>query len=94
MENNEQKQAVKQPAKDLLDKVQATKALVTAHSLLGVGMFQHRHSEALKQSIDFLQALHSQLLEECLAHPDADLIQELVDYKQEAEKQAKTKVQE
>lgn len=103
MENNEQNQVVKQPAQDLIDKVQATKALVTAHSLLGVGMFQHRHSEALSQSIDFLAALHKQVLDECLEHPDSDLIPDLVEYKEAAKQQeqlkqivedAKTKAQE
>lgn len=85
MENTEQNQAVT-PAQDLQDKVQAAKALVTAHSLLGVGMFQHRHQEALTQSLQFLAALHKQILEECLAHPDADLIPDLVEYKKEANK--------
>lgn len=75
-------------SQDLLDKVQATKAIVTAHSLLGVGMFQHRHSEALKQSLDFLTALHKQILDECIVHPDADKVQELVDYRAEQKKQA------
>jgi hypothetical protein len=87
MENNEQNQAVKQPAQDLVDKVQATKALVTTHSLLGIGMFQHRHSEALQQSIDFLAALHKQILTECLKHPDANLVPDLVEYAEQAKKQ-------
>ena len=72
MENNEQNQAVTpatQPSQDLIDKVKAAKALTTAHSLLGVGMFQHRHSEALAQSIKFLEELHKQVLTECLNHP-------------------------
>lgn len=86
MANNESNQAVT-PAQDLLDKVQATKAIVTAHSLLGVGMFQHRHSESLKQSIEFLAALHKQILAECMLHPDSDLIPDLVEYKAEAKKQ-------
>lgn len=90
MENNESNQAVtpaKQPAQDLLDKVKATKAIVTAHSLLGVGMFQARNHDAVQQSIEFLGALHKQILSECLEHPDADLIQDLVDYREAVKKQ-------
>ena len=88
MENNESNQAVKPaPSQDLLDKVQATKALVTAHSLLGVGMFQARNHEAVTQSIEFLAALHKQILTDCLQHPDAHLVQDLVDYAEAAKKQ-------
>ena len=91
MKNNEQNQAVKEAAQNLQDKVKAAKALVTAHSLLGVGMFQHRHSEALKQSIEFLAALHKQVLDECLNHPDSDLIPDLVEYKEAAKQQEQLK---
>jgi len=91
MKNNEQNQAVKEAAQNLQDKVKAAKALDTAHSLLGVGMFQHRHSEALKQSIEFLAALHKQVLDECLNHPDSDLIPDLVEYKEAAKQQEQLK---
>lgn len=92
MENTEQNQAVSPaPSQDLVNKVQAAKALVTAHSLLGVGMFQHRHNEAVTQSLDFLAALHKQILTECLEHPDAHLVQDLVDYAAEAKKQEELK---
>ncbi len=88
MENTQENQAVTPaPADELINKVQATKALVTAHNLLGVGMFQARNQEAVKQSLEFLAALHKQILEECLAHPDAHLVQDLVDYVEEAKKQ-------
>lgn len=70
-----------QVAQDLLDKVQAIKALVTAHSLLGVGLFQVCNHKQVEESLNFLMALHSQVMQEALAHPDADKIQELVDYK-------------
>ncbi len=89
MENTEQNQAVTPISQDLLDKVQAAKALVTAHSLLGVGMFQHRHQDALKQSIDFLTALHKQVLDEALQHPDADKVPDLAAYREEQELKAK-----
>ena len=72
-------------SQDLQDKLAAIKALVTAHSLLGVGMFQHRHQEALKESLKFLEALHKQVMEEALLHSDADKCQELVDYKAQKE---------
>lgn len=77
--------------KDLLDKVQAAKAIVTVHSLLGVGMFQFRHQDQLKQSMEFLTALHTQVLDECLLHPDCEKVQDLVDYKAEQERQAQLK---
>lgn len=92
MENTQENQAVSPaPAEELINKVQATKALVTAHSLLGIGMFQARNQEAVKQSLEFLAALHKQLLEECLNHPDAHLVQDLVDYAAEAKKQEELK---
>jgi len=74
-------------SKDLLDKVQATKALVTVHSLLGVGMFQIRHQDQLKQSMDFITELHKQVLEECLLHPESDLVEDLVEFRKEKERQ-------
>jgi len=77
---NEQNQAVITIAQDLQEKLLAIKALVTAHSLLGVGMFQHRHQQALSESLKFLEALHLQVMEEALVHPDADKCQELVEY--------------
>lgn len=92
MENTQENRAVSPaPADELINKVQATKALVTAHSLLGIGMFQARNQEAVKQSLDFLAALHKQILEECLNHPDAHLVQDLVDYAAEAKKQEELK---
>lgn len=91
MENTQENQAVTTVSQDLQDKLKATKALVTAHSLLGVGMFQHRHTEQLNQSLQFLAELHKQILEECLFHPDADKVQELVDYKAEVQKQEQLK---
>lgn len=75
------------PSQDLLDKVKAAKALTTTHSLLGVGMFQFRHQEQLKQSIEFLESLHKQVIAECLAHPDCDLVPDLFEYKMEQERQ-------
>lgn len=91
MENEQKAVETTTPAdlpQDLLQKVSATKAVATAHSLLGVGMFQHRHTEALQKSIDFLTSLHKQILEECLSHPDADKVPDLVEYKEEQRKQA------
>lgn len=88
MENAQENQAVTTVSQDLLDKVQAAKALVTAHSLLGVGMFQFRHQEALKQSIEFLANLHKQVLDDALSHPEADKVADLVQYKAEKEAQA------
>lgn len=73
---------------DLPKQIQAAKALVSVHSLLSVGMFQHRHQDSLKQSLEFLSALHSQVLEECLSHPDADKYEDLVSYKKQLLAQA------
>ena len=77
------------PSQDLLDKVKAAKALTTAHSLLGVGMFQFRHQEQLKQSLEFLELLHKQVIEECLQHVDCDLVPELVEYKAQQDEHEK-----
>ena len=92
MKKNESNQQAAPVSQDLLDKVQATKAIVTIHSLLGVGMFQYRHNDQVKQSLDFLGNLHKQVLDDALSHPDADKVKDLVDYK--AEKEAQEKLQE
>ena len=86
MENKEIAQT--QVSQDLLDQVQSAKALVTVHSLLLVGTFQQKNMDALKQSIDFVAALHKQVLEASLKHEQADLLPELVEYKKQAQQTA------
>lgn len=82
MQESQEKQEVNLP-EELKDKLSAIKALVTVHSLLGVGMFQHRHTPQLTESLKFLESLHKQVMEEALQHPDADKAPELVEYKQQ-----------
>lgn len=65
----------------LIQKVQALRALATAHNLLDKGMFPHAKMEAVRLSLDFLRALHEQMKQDALAHQDADKVQELVDLK-------------
>ena len=81
MENVEQTQPATEVSQDLQDKLSAIKALVTVHSLLGAGMFQVRNAKTVEDSIQFITALHQQVMEEALNHPDADKVQELIDYK-------------
>lgn len=83
MKETQENQAVTEIAPELTDKINALKAITTVHSLLGVGMFQHRHSEALSESIKFMEALHKQVMDEALLHPDSDKSAELVEFKQQ-----------
>ena len=72
-------------SQDLQDKLNAIEALVQTHTLLGLGTFQYRNHQALKSSLHFLESLHKQVMEEALAHPDADKVQSLVEYKAQQE---------
>ena len=83
MEDLEQKQEVTIVPQDLLDKVGALKALATVHSLLISGLFQVKHHEIINESVKFVSSLHSQVMAEAQAHPDADKVPELKQYGQE-----------
>lgn len=67
---------------ELEKKIKALKALVLTWKLLEEGHFQKQHFEALCQTQEFLMALHKQLAEEALAHPDAMNSPELVELKE------------
>lgn len=69
--------AVPQLDKKLTDQVASLRAVTGAYNLLGKGMFTVSHAEAVQQSQQFLQALYEQLVEEVIAHPQADLIEDV-----------------
>ena len=64
-------------SKDLLDKVQCLRAIATCHNLIDKGLYPHNQAELVKQSIDFLRVLHSNLVTEVIVHPEADLVPEI-----------------
>lgn len=77
-------EAAKSPeiAKELIEKVQALRALATCHNLLDRGYFTHVQAVAVVQSLEFLKALHGQVKDECLSHADSDKVPELKSLKE------------
>ena len=53
-------------------------ALVTIHTLLQRGMFQFAENDAIASSIQYVEALHTQVMSEAKAHPKAHLSPKLV----------------
>lgn len=66
---------------DLVQKVQALRGLATTHNVLDKGFFPRSLNGAVDMSVEFIRALYENLKSECLAHPDADRIPELVQLK-------------
>ena len=66
------------PSKDLTDKLGAIGALQVIHELLNEGRFEGFKSQRILRSLEFVGNLHSQLLDECKAHPDAKLVNGLL----------------
>ena len=71
-------------APELLQQLQAIRALATAHNLLDKGLFSHEKAEAVRVSLDFLRSLHTQCVDTAIQHPQADLIPELASFKAKA----------
>lgn len=66
---------------DLLNKVQALKALTATYNLLDRGSYPHNALVAVVESMKFVRSLHEQLLAEALAHPEASEVPELSKFK-------------
>lgn len=81
----EQKPQEPEIAKDLLENVGALRAIATIYSLLDRGMYNHNQAHLVQQSLEFVRALHKQVSETALAHPQADLIPELQQLKAKAQ---------
>lgn len=74
-------------SQELQSKIQAIRAIATCYNLLDKGSFNHNALVAVEQSLNFLKSLHQQVLEEALAHPDSDKVEELQQFKQSKEVQ-------
>jgi hypothetical protein len=66
-------------AQDLLHQINALKAITTAHSLINDARYPHTLLEAVKSSLQFLESLHGQALNQALSHPDAGKVPELAE---------------
>ena len=60
--------------KDLQDKVNGLKTLVSVHDLLSTAKHEGFKSRRLEEAFAFIAALHRQLLDDVKAHPDADKV--------------------
>ena len=78
---NEKTESKAEIAPELTQKVQALRALVTTYNLFNEGSFPLRCMQAALSAQNFLQSLHGSLVEEALAHPDADKVPEIKEMK-------------
>ena len=62
---------VKQMPKDLEEKAKAVQAIANVYDLLNLGVFSGHLSQRNVEAQKFIAALHKQMLEELLAHPEA-----------------------
>jgi hypothetical protein len=74
----------------LTTNVASLRAITTCHSLLNEGLFPRRAFEAIAGAQLFLETLHKQMTDECLAHPDADKIPDLKTLREAKNGNAKT----
>jgi hypothetical protein len=58
--------------KDLQDKINALKALVSINDLLATSKHEGYKSKRLEEAFAFIASLHSQLLADVKSHPDAE----------------------
>lgn len=72
-------QKKKEPAQALKDNVASLKALVLTSSLLQEAPLPWAHRDRVSAALDFLAALHGQVLQAAISHPDAHLIPELAE---------------
>lgn len=64
---------------DLNQKLQALKNVVNAHELLSLSSFPGSHAERIFVALQFLTALHDQLLKEARQHDSAHLVEGLLE---------------
>ena len=79
-------------APELEEKVKALHALAMTHHYLGTASFKVPAFGHIIECLNFLSALHSKLLTDALAHPDADKVEKLVEMKKEREEKGKADV--
>lgn len=72
-----------EPSKELKDKVSALKQIINCHDLLNQGQYPGFHNKRIAEGLEFLAALHKQMLEDVQADPQAHLIPELLQAKGE-----------
>lgn len=91
-DKNSQKTA--EVPKDLEAQVQSLKAFVSIHTLLTSGHFKAEQFQHVIAGMQFLEQLHKHAMEQAIAHKQADMVPELVAYKQanapKAEQNAKS----
>lgn len=68
------------PRSELQDKLRAIKALALVYELLCKGMHPVGSSDAIKQSLEFIKSLHTQILDDASKDQDAHLVPELVQH--------------
>lgn len=68
---------------DLQEKISALRAIALTHKLLNSGAFPVSAHDGVKLSIEFLTALHTQMMEEASKHPSSSLIPELSQNKED-----------
>ena len=62
---------------DLKEKLSAARALALTHKLLTTGIFQGNSASQVVASLNFVESLHGQMLEDIKALPQASLVVEL-----------------
>jgi hypothetical protein len=71
--------------KDLQDKVNSLKVLISIHDLLSTSKHEGFKSKRLEEAFSFISALHTQLLEDVKAHPEANKIPGLIEQEAKGE---------
>lgn len=74
-----------EPRKELVDKVKSLKQIINIHDLLNQGTFQGFNNKRIAEGLDFLTALHKQLLADAQNDDQAHLIPELIQDKPKGE---------
>ena len=62
---------------DLQASLNSARALATCYNLLQQAPFPNGFHPTVEQSLKFLESLHSQVMAEAQAHPDAAIVPEL-----------------
>lgn len=70
-------------SQELQDKVKALKQIINCHDLLNQGQFSGFHNKRIGEGLEFLAALHKQMMDDVQADPQAHLIPELLQDKGE-----------
>lgn len=68
--------------KDLEVQVQTIRAFATLYNLIGRGFFNAPNFDVVKESLSFIQGIHSEAIKKAAEHESAKLVPELAEYLQ------------